>query len=49
MKKLLNKSIGLVLAVFLFVSLLVAGAATIDFLAAETESGIQPGLFGTNR
>lgn len=38
MKKLLNKSIGLVLAVFLFVSLLVAGAATIDFSLLRTKA-----------
>ena len=31
MRKLLNKSVGLVLAVFLFVSLLIVGIAKIDF------------------
>ena len=38
MKKLLNKSVGLVLAVFLFVSLIVAGAATIDISLLRTKA-----------
>lgn len=38
MKKLLNKSVGLVLAVFLFISLLVAWATTIDFSLLRTKA-----------